>query len=176
MSFLKHLREAQRIYGFCPCCGDPVRLSDLRVFVRTAPPRTPFDDMDDAFERLSRSEELFKGRERSIREVARTEGQKAMGRAVARIAPFLKTCRVEAQEVKVLFHPVDYIAFPGLVEEKCGSVDLIDSPPSSRQQEVLHRSLDETLRNGRVVWETYRVMESGRVEVEESTRATTFRS
>ena len=41
MSSVQVFQEMKKIYGICPCCGEPFRLSDTTPFTRASPPPTP---------------------------------------------------------------------------------------------------------------------------------------
>ena len=166
MNFLGAFSEMKRIYGICPCCGDPFRLSDASLFTKSAPPRTVFEELEDAIERVERRALRFDELEEQKREVARRLGQLAARRQIRSIAPFFVERKVDPDDVKVLFHPVDYIIFSGMERGRCGSVDFIDHPPENRKRARIHSSLQRAIRNGNLEWQTFRVDESGRVTLD----------
>lgn len=168
MTFVTAFNDMKRIYGICPCCGDPFRLSEAALFTKTAPPRTVFEQMDDAFYRLERRIERFDELEAERREAARRRGQIAARRRIRAIAPFFVERKIVPSDVKVLFHPVDYIVFSGMGNGRCGSVDFIDHPPNSRERETIQRSLERTIRSGNLEWQTFRVNDAGRITLEDA--------
>jgi predicted Holliday junction resolvase-like endonuclease len=164
LTFLKYYQETKRIYGICPCCGEPFRLSDATVFTRGRPPKTAFDDLAKAWSDLREAEERFSTRQAKIQEASRSAGRARAKRHLADIAPFFASHQIQPEDVKVLFDPVDYIAFCGLGDRECRSVDFIDRPPDSKGREVVQKSLHAAIRNGRVEWRTYRVTAQGTIE------------
>ena len=98
--------DAKRIYGFCPCCDELFRLSNIHLYTKEAPAPTPFDDLDRAVDRLDRSSKLFASREKGIREEAERVGQVAARKRLKKLAPFFADQRITPKDVKVLFHPV----------------------------------------------------------------------
>ncbi len=158
--------DAKRIYGFCPCCDELFRLSDVHLYTKEAPAPTPFDDLDRAAEKLERSSELFASREKEIREQARRMGQVAARKRLKKLAPFFADQRIAAKDVKVLFHPVEYVVFFGLSEKDCSTVEFVDRPADSRSRERIQTSIRHALEEGNLAWQTYRVTDEGRVELE----------
>ena len=75
MKLVSAFQEMKRIYGFCPCCGELFRLSDAELFTKGAPPRTPFDRVADALERIERRAERFGEREAELRAAEVRAGQ-----------------------------------------------------------------------------------------------------
>jgi predicted Holliday junction resolvase-like endonuclease len=163
MNLVTLFNELKRIYGICPCCREPFRLSEAELYTRTAPPRTVFERMDDAYLRLERRVEKFEEDEDEIREEARQRGKLEARRRLREIAPFFVSRKIDPQDVKLLFHPVEYVVFRGMQNDRCGSVDFIDHPAVSRDRERIQRSLDDSIRAGNLEWQTIRIDEDGRV-------------
>jgi predicted Holliday junction resolvase-like endonuclease len=65
--------------------------------------------------------------------------------------------------VKLLFHPIDYVAFRGLTDGRCTAVEFLDREPDSARHEKLQRSIDTALRSGNVEWVTMRIADDGKV-------------
>jgi predicted Holliday junction resolvase-like endonuclease len=163
MNVVRVLNEMKRIYGICPCCAEPFRLSEAALFTKSAPPRTVFERMDDAYSRLERRSEKFDENEEEIRESARRLGQLAARRRLREIAPFFTARKIDPQDVKLLFHPVEYVVFSGMQNDRCASVDFIDHPPADRDRETIQCSLEQAIRAGNLEWQTFRIGEDGRV-------------
>lgn len=163
MKLVEVFNELKRIYGICPCCGEPFRLSEAVLFTKTAPPKTVFEKLDDAYDRLDRQNERFEEKEEELREEARRLGQLEARRRLREIAPFFVARRIDPHDVKLLFHPVEYVVFRGMQNDRCASVDFIDHPPVNRDREKIQRSLDSAITAGNLEWQTFRIGEDGRV-------------
>jgi predicted Holliday junction resolvase-like endonuclease len=163
MKLVPLFNELKRIYGICPCCGEPFRLSEADLFTRVVPPKTVFEKTDDAYSRLDRQFERFEENEEEIREAARHLGQLEARRRLREIAPFWTARRIDPQDVKLLFHPVEYVVFRGMQNDRCASVDFVDRPPANRDRERIHRSLDGAIEAGNLEWQTFRIGDDGRV-------------
>jgi predicted Holliday junction resolvase-like endonuclease len=167
MTFVSTFQKMRQIYGFCPCCDEPFRLSDASLFFRSKPPTTEFDQIDAAWEKVERQKEYFEDIEEEIRQLARERGQRAAQRRVRSIVPFLKERRIEPADVKVLFHPVEYVVFRGLYHQNCAGIEFVDHLPESQYQERVLNSISESLKAGNVEWQTYRVNDDATVVLEE---------
>lgn len=163
MNFVGVFNQLKRIYGICPCCGEPFRLSDTALYTKTAPAKTLFEKMDDERARLERCAERFDAREAEIREEARRLGQMEARRRLREIAPFFVARKIDPQDVKLLFHPVEYVVFRGMQTDRCASVDFIDHPARSRERERIQRSLNHAIKAGNLEWQTFRIGDDGRV-------------
>ena len=169
MSFVTAFGEMKSIFGFCPCCQDPFRLSDATLFTRTRPPSTEFDRLDAERERVAETERRFRERESRIRAKAVEDGRAAARRRLRTVAPFFTRRKIELRDVKVLFHPVDYVIFRGSCGSQCLSVDFVDHPATTRERERIQRSLQRVIEAGSMDWQTYRITE-GRVAVQHHAR------
>ncbi len=166
MNLLSIFQDMKSIYGFCPCCGDLFRLSEATLFTKTPPARTPFDECDDELAKLDSAVERFQEREAKIRQAQRLAGRRQARKRLKRIAPFVMAKKIDPHDVKLLFDPVEYIAFPGLTNDRPRAVAFVDRPASSRRQEVIHTSLERAIRIGNMEWRTLRIDETGRVSIE----------
>src|SRR6266699_1311133 len=166
MSLVTTFQAMRELYGFCPCCGEPFRLSETSLFFRSRPPLTEFDRVEAARDRLEGQIENFEEREEEIRQTAREKGQRAAHRRVRSIVPLLRDMKIEPSDVKVLFHPVEYVVFHGLNDENCSAIDFVDHPPESQNQERVLRSISDSLKAGNVEWQTFRVSDEGTVALE----------
>ena len=164
MDVVSLFQEFKRIYGFCPCCGEPFRLSDASLlFTRAARPRTVFDALADEQDKVESAREELEGQEELLRERARKEGRRAARVRLKSFLPFFTRQRLDVRDVKVLFDPVDYLAFRDLAIGQCTDVVLIDREPTSRDRENLHASIERSIREGNLEWLTVRISDNGRV-------------
>ena len=69
-------QEFKKILCICPCCGNLVRFSDLKLNVKNFIAHTWLDDYEKKEQRLSEKEENFDEREEKLREIARERGRK----------------------------------------------------------------------------------------------------
>ena len=165
MNFLAQFQEARRIYGFCPCCGEPFRLSDAQLVTGGPDPRTPFDVLEDERDKLAMAQERFEEAEGRMRSKAREAGRVLAQRRLQRLLPFFTKRRLAPQDIKVLFHPVEYIGFRGMSDGGCTGIEFIDRPATTKEHGALQNSIDTALAKRRVEWQTFRVDQSGTITV-----------
>ena len=160
------LQGFRRICVLCPHCEEVVRLSDASPYFRSRAPRTALDDLENLSERIERARTRLADQEGAIREAAVEKGRLEMKRRLGSIARFYRRQRIELEDLKLVFHPVDYVAFRGLADRRCTRVEFIDCLARSNRQERLQKSLDRVLRAGDYSWITMRVADDGRVSCE----------
>jgi predicted Holliday junction resolvase-like endonuclease len=163
MSVVRLFQDFRRIAGFCPCCGDVFRLSDAQLFYRTKPPRSPWDNLEDERAAYERARERLDRETERLQERARAAGRLEMERRLARVTTSFKKCGINVRDLKLLFHPVDYLSFTGLHARNCTGVELIDRAADSKVRERLQASIERTISNGNVSWCTVRIADDGQV-------------
>jgi predicted Holliday junction resolvase-like endonuclease len=161
--FVEAFAELQQLYGICPCCDEVFRLSDARLFVDAPPPKSPFDKVAEALRRLEAQVETFDAQEEALREQATLQGRRSAARRMRKLLPTLARKRVHPQDVKVLFSPVRYVAFPGMNEKEPRAIHFYDPPPETKAQEQLQRSLETALAAGNYAWLTLSVAADGTI-------------
>lgn len=164
MGLLNFFQGIKGIFGFCPCCSEPFRLSDATLFTRGRPPETAFDRLYKSRDRYVTALERFEEKQGTIRDAARIRGQRAAHRRLRHLVPFLAQRHVHPLDVKVLFHPVEYVVFHGLHNRQCRRIELVTHPPGDRATELLQGSISQSIEAGSVEWQTWRVTEGGSIQ------------
>jgi|SRR6266850_5056382 len=167
MNLVAMMNEMKKTYGVCPCCGALFRLSDATLFTKTPEPKTVFEKMDQALNRVDEQISTFEDKkEERERQKARELGRQDAEKRLRKIAPFWVSRKIDPQDVKLLFHPVEYVVFNGMQKDRCASVDFIDHPPVSRDRELIQTSLERTIKAGNMEWQTFRIDEYGHVALD----------
>lgn len=167
MNLVAFMQEQKRILGICPCCGELFRLSDAALFTRQPPPPTPLDEVDAERRKAELAAQRFEERAGALKEAALRCGQaEARQRLRAIAGPFVER-DIDPQDVKVLFDPVEFVAFRGMAAGAVSAVVLIDRPAASTQQEAVQRSVADAVEKGRYEWKVLRIDDGGRVEAEQ---------
>lgn len=156
-------QDFKRIYGFCPCCGEPFRLSEVTLFHKTAPPRTLWDELEAARGRLDRAALKLEADIDGLRERAQEAGRHEMERRLRALTTFFRRSDIALRDLRLLFHPVDYVVFRGLSEGNCTAVEFLDCEPTSSAHERLQRSIEATINAGDYSWITMRIADNGDV-------------
>lgn len=161
--------DVQRsIFGVCPCCNRFFRLSDCRVYGGRSPGRTWLDRLEALESRLDRREETVEEqvqeRRGRARELARRDARKRVGL----IDPVFVPRKLDADDAKAIFHPVDFVVFGGLKsrEGQVQRIILLDSESRQKERRSLQKSLEVVVARRRFDWHTVRVNEDGTVKCE----------
>lgn len=152
------------VFGLCPCCGELFRLSDSRVFLKTRPKKDWMDTLRARDARLHEVEEQIDDAEEALREKARIVGRRLARLAVRRIDPVFAPRRLNADDAKVLFHPVDYVVFRGMKEQgTIKEIILLDGETRAPDRIRLQKSIEKVIEIGNYEWLTVRVQEDGAI-------------
>ena len=154
-------RVQRNIFGICPKSGEIFRLSDCKVFLKTRPKRDWRDELDRESDRLDREEERLNEREEKWREAARRKGRDQARTLVRCIDPVFTPRKLNPDDAKVLFHPVDYIVFNGMKADALTNVLLLDRAPTDGDSSRLQRSIEATVSRGHYEWTTFFVDDDG---------------
>ena len=160
----------RQIFGTCPStdCGTIFRLSDCRVYLRKKPVKDWMDALDQMDARLASLEEKLQEEEEAMREKAREKGRSLAQKTVRRIDPIFTPRRLNPDDAKVIFHPIDYVVFNGMkASERMKNVILLDREGASADHRRLQSSIEKTVERGRFEWQTLRVADDGTVRAEE---------
>ena len=157
-------RVQRTIFGICPKSGDIFRLSDCKVFLKSKPKRDWKDKLDHESARLDELEEKLDDREEKLREAARKKGRQQAAVLVKSIDPVFTPRKLNPDDAKVLFHPVDYIVFNGMKADSLKNLLLLDRNAVGNDRKVLQRSVEQVVNRGNYEWVTISVHEDGTVQ------------
>src|SRR5258708_4704265 len=111
MDAVRLFQDFQRLYGFCPCCGELFRLSDAQLFYEKSPPRTPWDDLNDERTRLERSVERLERDAGRLREQATEAGRKERERRLNGLMSVFRRQRIAPNDINCSFIPSSTSSF-----------------------------------------------------------------
>ena len=81
---------------------------------------------------------------------------------IKKIDPTFTGRNIDPQDVKAVFHPVEYIVFQGLCSGLgVKELKFISRSPKTKAQEALVRSMDQTVQKGNLEFETLHLQEDG---------------
>ena len=160
----------QDILGICPCCGEIFRLVEAKfIFPQKRPRSCGYLDLLElesrssvAQDRISAAENRFAERFERQKERLREQARLLVKRRMKTIDPTFTGRNIDPQDVKAIFHPVEYIVFQGLCSDlEVKKVKFLSRSPQTKAQEALVRSMDQTVQNGNVEFETLHLQNSG---------------
>jgi predicted Holliday junction resolvase-like endonuclease len=164
---VKFFRVQRGIFGICPHSGEFFRLSDCRIYLRERPTKDWMDDLTTEYERIDRLEERIREQEKELREEARKKGRKKAMKLVRKVDPVFAPRKLNPDDAKVIFHPVDYVVFNGMKRlTAVKDILLLDQQTKSRDRRSLQSSIKRTINKGRYEWLTLRIDEAGAVQEE----------
>jgi predicted Holliday junction resolvase-like endonuclease len=164
---IKFFSAQRQIFGICPHSGQFFRLSDCRLYTRRRPTRDWMDDLEAEDERIDRYEEKIYEEEEVVREASREKGRRRAARLMRKADPLFRPRRLDPDDAKVIFHPVDYLVFKGMKSAPAISkLVFLDRKPGSREHRTLQKSIEKTVEKGKYEWLTLRVRDDGGVEEE----------
>jgi predicted Holliday junction resolvase-like endonuclease len=151
-----------------PDCGQIFRLSDCDIYLRKTPASDWMDVLDRMDAQLANLEERLQEKVDDVREKAREKGRRLARRTVRRIDTIFTPRRLNPDDAKVIFHPIDYVVFNGMKDSaRMKNVILLDRKRASADQRRLQRSIQKTVEKGEFAWQTLRVGDDGTVTTEE---------
>ncbi len=156
----------QRIFGVCPECAEFFRLSECKIYSQEKPEPDWMDTIEQEAEKLEETEAEIKEQEKKLREAAREKGRRLAQRTVKKIDPVFTPRRLNPDDAKVVFHPIDYIVFDGVKADHPKNILLLDRETRGSASRALQRSIEKTVECGSYEWQTMRVHEDGKIEVE----------
>lgn len=163
MNLVTVFQDFKRIHGFCPCCQKLFRLSEIILFTRQAPPHTDFDSLAADWSKVEHQRQLLDEQYEALQEQARLKGRIAAQERLRLFQLFFSGHGLNVKDVRVLFDPVDYLAFRGLADGDCKEVIVMDREPDSNHRERLHNSLGHAIDGGNLEWKTVRIADDGTV-------------
>jgi predicted Holliday junction resolvase-like endonuclease len=154
----------RQIFGICPRSGEFFRLSDCKIYLRAKPVHDWMDKLDSDSTRLDLLEEKIEEKREVMKEKAREKGRRLARLAVKRIDPIFTPRKLNPDDAKVVFHPIDYIVFNGMKDAKqMKDVALLDRKTDSPDRRALQDNIGNVISKGNYEWLTLRVREDGSI-------------
>lgn len=160
-------RIQRNIFGVCPKSGHIFRLSDCKVFLGRKPKHDWKDELDNESDRIDRAETKLEEQEDKLRDAAREKGRLQAANAIKQIDPVFTPRKLNPDDAKVLFHPVDYIVFNGMKSASLKNLLLLDRSAASKERMALQRSIEKTVSRGNYEWVTFSIDGDGQVHEKE---------
>jgi predicted Holliday junction resolvase-like endonuclease len=116
--------------------------------------------------RLDGLEEKLEERKKDLQEKAREAGRKLAKMAVKKIDPVFTPHKLNPDDAKVIFHPIDYVVFDGMKKESIKNIILLDRQEKGTDHRAVQKSIERVVEQEKYEWETLRVQEDGKIKVE----------
>ena len=164
----------QEVLAICPCCGEIFRLVEGKfIFPQKRPKTCEYleliafkEKLSNEEDRLASAEERFEEKLGEQRQQLIEQGRREAKKKLKKIDPTFSAKDIDPQDVKVIFDPVEYLIFHGLnSEDGVDLVEFISRSPASKTQEAIVKSIDKTIRDGDVDFETLHMRDDGSFEI-----------
>ncbi|MBZ5522455.1 MAG: hypothetical protein LAP21_09470 [Acidobacteriia bacterium] len=164
----------QEILAICPCCGEVFRMVDAKfIFPAKRARSCEYLDLvaledhvaEEDFRLTAAQEKFAKQLEAQRRQLAEL-GRRMAKKRMKKIDPVFSVNKIDPQDVKVIFEPVEYIIFHGLNSESgVKLIELVSRQPDTTALETTLKSIDRTIESGNVEFETLRMQVDGSFKV-----------
>lgn len=162
---LKFFQLQRQIFGVCPHTGNVFRLSDCHIYVKKKPEPDWLQQIEAAQTKISKAEEKLDEKEETIREKARIAGRSEATKMVRKIDKIFHPLKLNPDDSKVIFHPVDYIVFNGMKTGQIKNLILMDKAKGTTDKR-LQQSIQKIIEKKNYEWITLRVEENGNIKQE----------
>lgn len=140
---VKFFSLQRQIFGICPECQDFFRLSDCNIFLKKKPIPDWMDEIIKEKERLTGLEEKLEEKRGKLQKQAREKGRKLAQKAIKKIAPVFAPRKLNPDDAKVIFHPIDFIVFNGMkIPGSIKNIVLLDREVKDTNHRAIQRSIE----------------------------------
>lgn len=154
----------RQIFGICPCCGNVFRLSDAKISVKKKFKIDWYEKIEKKLELLSEKELRLEELRISIQEKARERGYKKAINRIKKIDPIFSPRKLDPDDAKVIFNPIDYSVFHGMRSGNIKKIILLDRKLTNNKR--IQKSIEKTIEKENYEWKTLRVLDNGEIEEE----------
>ena len=164
---VKFFTLQRQIFGICPHSGELFRLSDCKIYRKTKPVNDWMDKLDVETARLDKVEARIEEKKSEMQEKAREKGRQEANKHIKKVDRIFTPRKINPDDAKVLFHPIDYVVFNGMKNAgEMKNILLLDRKCCSAEHRRLQGSIEKTISKGNYEWVTLRVEESGEIKEE----------
>jgi len=158
----------RRILCVCPCCGEIIRVSDLKLKTKGKAVKTWLDEYQDKSNVLTKREERFDEREELLRDLAREKGRKEAEKVFKKaILPALKNLKLDPFDVIPILNPVDFIVFKGMNRrDSISEILMLSKTCNFKSLCNLRKQVKQTIIKKNYDWQTARIDDFGNIEFE----------
>jgi predicted Holliday junction resolvase-like endonuclease len=169
-NLFKFFSLQRQIFGVCPHTGNIFRLSDCNIYLKKKPEHDWMKKLDIEYDKISKAEQKLDETEDRIREAAKERGRREASKKTKKIDKIFSPLKLNADDSKVIFHPVDFIVFNGIKKvspnTKLKEILLLDSKKRTPDKKRLQQSIDKVIQQDNYEWITMRVLDNGDIKEE----------
>ena len=160
-------RFQRNIFGICPGCDNFFRLSDCRIFLKKKPILDWMDKIDLESERIDKLEQRLKQKKKQLQAKASKEGRRLAQLTVRKIDSIFTPRKLNPDDAKVIFHPIDYVVFNGMnTATSLKNIVFLDRKAKQSEHKRIQKSIERIIDREKYEWQTLRVLRDGKIKVE----------
>jgi predicted Holliday junction resolvase-like endonuclease len=156
------------ILCICPCCGDILRLSDLRLTYKGKPFKTWLDTHDSKIMSLEKKIEKFDEKEQEIRDKATERGRKKVEKHICKLmCNEIAKLKYNPYDIKAIWHPVDYVVFNGMNnKDKVQDITFLSKKTNDTNLNRIRNTVKECVEKKKYEWMIARISVDGKMKLE----------
>ena len=163
---IKFFRMQRQIFGICPQSGEFFRLSECRIAGTDKPAPDWMDKLKASGKRIDKQENIIDLESENLRESARKKGRVQANRVARKVDPIFTPRKLNPDDSKVIFHPVDYVVFNGMKKNDIKNLVILDRKIKSPKNRGLQNSIRNSVDKENYEWLTLRVKRNGSISEE----------
>jgi len=166
--FIEFYSSLRHIFGICKNCNNIFRVGDCELYQKKKPEVDWKSKLDNEIASLERIEEKLLDKIELAKESARQRGRSDADRLVKKIDPVFSPLKLNPNDAKVIFHPIDFIVFNGMNtnEKTIKNLIMLDNKNKKNEYKTLQNSIANAVNASRYEWLTLRVNENGTISEE----------
>lgn len=161
---LKYFNLQRQIFGVCPNSNILFRLSDCAIYIKEK--RLEHDWLekyDKQVEQIENAELKLEEKKEAILEAAREKGRAEANRIIRKVDKIFAPKKLNPDDSKVIFHPVDFVVFNGMKKKSMKEIVLLDSKRVGTDKKKIQQSIEKAIEKNKYEWLTLRVNERGKI-------------
>jgi predicted Holliday junction resolvase-like endonuclease len=163
---LKFFQLQRQIFGVCPHTGNVFRLSDCHIYVKKKPEPDWLQKIEISQTKIDNISDKLDEREEEVAEQARIKGRRDASAAIKKFDKCFNPRKLNPDDSKVIFNPIDYIIFNGMKSGLMKNVLLVDSIKTTTADKQIQKSIDKVVEKGNYEWITLRIEDNGNIKQE----------
>ena len=144
-------------------------MNDCKVYQEAKAPTDWLDKLEKDERRIDLEEEKLTEALEELKQAAREKGRNTANRMVKQVDKVFHPQKLNPDDAKVIFHPVDYVVFNGMKENKTeglNNIILLDGEKRTTEGQKIQKSIMKALDKGNYEWITLRMENDGGIKEE----------
>jgi len=179
-------KEQYYVFGICPCCNKIFQLPDCIVSIKNKKISLPelsniineqrkldqeeekLDSLQESFyekqENYQFKKEEYQSVEPIIEKKVKLEGRKQAIKRIKKIDKVFVKRDIDPRDVRLLFSPVEFIAFPGMTDnDNFEEISFFSKRPACAKEEKVVVSIKNSIKKGNLEFTLIRIDDNGKV-------------